>query len=84
MYCTRCGLCCMQFSYIDLPEEYKKLDDGTGKCIYLVNNMCSIYEVRPLLCNHEKLFELYYKDLFDSIYDYEEYLHKQCKKIQRR
>jgi Fe-S-cluster containining protein len=36
-------------------------DQGNGVCRYLENNLCSIYENRPFVCNAEKMFETYFK-----------------------
>ena len=43
--CIQCGACCKMIDRV-LPE----LDRGDGACIYLKDNMCSIYEMRPMLC----------------------------------
>lgn len=57
--CDMCGECCRN---LDKNELYAELDDGTGKCRYLVGNKCSIYEKRPVLCNIDKSYELYFSD----------------------
>lgn len=45
--CDMCGCCCR---HIGNSEIYKNLDNGHGVCKYLVGNLCSIYNKRPLLC----------------------------------
>jgi Fe-S-cluster containining protein len=40
-----------------LPEN----DRGDGVCRHLKNNLCGIYDNRPLICNVGKMFELYFK-----------------------
>ena len=42
--CEKCGLCC------------KKVN-----CMYLTkDNLCSIYETRPLVCNMDKGYEVFF------------------------
>lgn len=56
--CEKCGICC---KHINLIPELKAFDSGNGRCIYLMdNNLCSIYEKRPDICNVAKMFELVY------------------------
>ena len=44
--CNQCGLCCKALN-----------------CQYLTkDNLCSIYETRPLVCNIEKGYEVLFKD----------------------
>lgn len=57
--CDKCGLCCR--SLADNPV-YKHLDRGNGTCRYLVGNLCSIYEKRPLLCRVDEAYEALFKD----------------------
>lgn len=74
--CTSCGCCCShvnlaiqnaaksnhpvwQESAKSFPYNY----DETGKCEKLVDNKCSVYEDRPLLCNINKLGKLLELDL---------------------
>lgn len=53
--CTRCGACCRAAHLIpDFPE---KLNDD-GSCSRLVNNECSIYDDRPLICNLREMEQL--------------------------
>ena len=65
--CTSCGLCCknlgrmLRESYIKVPWmrpmveafPHKVLEDGS--CEMLVDNRCSVYEDRPLMCNIDKM-----------------------------
>jgi len=69
--CTFCGCCC---SHVDMAIENARKSphpvwnnsaetfpfsyDINGKCEKLINNKCSVYEDRPLLCNLKKLGEL--------------------------
>jgi hypothetical protein len=44
---------------VPVLSEY---DNGNGVCIFLKNNLCSIYQCRPDICNVEKMYRLYFKD----------------------
>ena len=57
--CDKCSLCCR--SLADNPV-YKHLDRGYGTCRYLVDNLCSIYEKRPLLCRVDEAYEVLFND----------------------
>jgi Fe-S-cluster containining protein len=37
-------------------------DDGNGVCIFLKDNLCTVYHHRPDICNVEKMYLLYFKD----------------------
>ncbi len=77
--CDRCGCCCRN---LDKSELYKELDRGDGVCKYLVNNICSIYEDRPLLCRVDEGYDMY----FSSIMTREEYYEenkKMCRKLKK-
>lgn len=59
--CDRCGLCCRHIKNIELLKE---LDDGTGTCRFLnrETNLCSIYNSRPLICNVDDAYEIFFKE----------------------
>ena len=57
--CRKCGLCCKMLQDIPILSDY---DIGNGTCRYLKNNLCSIYENRPILCNVERMYSNYFKD----------------------
>jgi len=76
--CKQCGNCCR---HLDRSGLYKDLDRGDGVCRYLKDNLCSIYEDRPLLCRIEES----YNEVFSEVYTKEEYyrLNKEaCRNIQ--
>lgn len=52
--CDKCGLCC---AHIGESELYKELNRGDGICKFLKDNLCLIYESRPLLCRVDESFE---------------------------
>lgn len=59
--CSACGLCCRR---VHLSEQTAFLDRGNGVCRYLdtVSNLCSIYEIRPLVCQVKEYYQVYLKD----------------------
>ncbi len=76
--CKQCGNCCR---HLDCSELYKDLDRGDGVCRYLKDNLCSIYEDRPLLCRVEES----YNEVFSEVYTKEEYYRlneEACRNIQ--
>jgi hypothetical protein len=82
MYCTCCGLCCKRLDKIELPEEYKYLDNGSGICKFLNDNRCMIYKERPLICNSNRMYALYYCQFFETMEKFEEFLKTICHQIQ--
>lgn len=64
--CSMCGECCR---HLDQSQLYKELDRGDGVCKYLDENICSIYDERPMLC---RIDESYYK-YFKNSYTIDEY-----------
>ena len=48
--CDKCGECCRHIRGIPQLAEY---DDGTGVCVKLRGNLCTIYATRPDICNVE-------------------------------
>lgn len=61
--CDKCGQCCRHLAN---SEVYKELDRGDGVCKYLDGNLCSIYDDRPVICNIDKAFELYFKHVISK------------------
>ena len=56
--CAMCGKCCQNLHYSDI---YADLDRGDVVCKFLQNNLCSIYEIRPLKCRIDDSYELIFK-----------------------
>lgn len=75
--CEKCGQCCR---HLDRSDIYKELNRGDGICIYLKDNLCSIYETRPILCRVDESYEYYFKELY-SKQEYYELNYRACKKI---
>lgn len=61
--CDCCGECCRKLNYSEL---YKDLDRGDGICKYLVENKCSIYESRPLICRIDESYDMFFSDLMSK------------------
>ena len=59
--CDKCGLCCRRVGRFPFMKEY---DRGDGVCRYLTtDNLCAIYENRPLICNVGLLYEKFYSNV---------------------
>lgn len=76
--CCKCGLCCRN---LNKSELYKELDRGDGTCKYLIDNLCSIYEERPLLCRIDESYEAYFKEQY-SIEEYYKLNYEGCTNLQ--
>ena len=48
--CEKCGLCCKKVNCMYLTEE----------------NLCSIYEKRPLVCNVDKGYEVFFSKVMSK------------------
>ena len=57
--CDKCGACCRN---LNMSELYSDLDSGDGTCKYLVGNLCSIYNERPLKCRVEESYYAFFSD----------------------
>ncbi|XFO69013.1 hypothetical protein SPSIL_052410 [Sporomusa silvacetica DSM 10669] len=60
--CTKCGLCCQ---HVDMVDELAEYNRGDGRCKFLADNLCSIYEKRPLICRVKEMYEAKYRQEFD-------------------
>lgn len=61
--CSKCGCCCR---HLDRSELYKDLDRGDGVCKYLEDNICSIYETRPLICRVDDCYDRIFSELISK------------------
>lgn len=75
--CDKCGACCRN---LHLSPLYAELDRGDGVCKYLSENLCSIYESRPLLCRVDESYEKFFKEVM-SIEEYYRINQEICKKL---
>jgi len=81
--CTGCSLCCKNLGYIhasalEYPrgsmvrvaaETFPFTWDSSGCCTKLIDNRCSVYEGRPLLCNVKALSTLWAEELQCDVND---------------
>lgn len=76
--CKGCGTCCR-----NLPTHplFAGMHNGDGVCFKLVDNKCSIYEDRPLVCNIYKGWEVIFKDLY-TLEQWYELNKKGCKYLE--
>lgn len=89
--CSMCGMCCRNINYWrkNLPlmreilnEEYLDFPykDINGVCEMLVDNKCSIYKTRPIVCNTEEMFKLFHKATGIEVSDFLELQNLSCTK----
>ncbi len=80
--CDCCGCCCMQLS---LSELYSDLDRGDGVCKYfnLDTKLCSIYEKRPIKCNIDQTYHLFFESTMSKEQFYE-LNYVACAELKRR
>lgn len=78
--CDKCGACCRN---LNKSQLYKDLDRGDGTCIYLVGNLCSIYELRPLLCRVDECYEKIFKNII-TCREYYELNYEVCAKLKKQ
>lgn len=58
--CDRCGACCRNIRRSNLSTG---LDRGDGVCKHLrEDNLCAIYNQRPIFCNVDAYYEKYLSD----------------------
>ena len=57
--CDVCGECCR---HLDRSDIYKELARGDGTCRYLEDNLCSIYDDRPLICRVDDAYYAFFQD----------------------
>lgn len=73
--CNCCGLCCRSLKKV---PDLRLFDRGDGVCIHLrEDNLCSIYEHRPEICNVDLMYERYFSKLY-SREEYDRLNTKQC------
>ena len=84
--CDMCGLCCQM---VGNSEMYSFLDRGDGVCTFYEENThkCSIYYFRPLKCNVDAFYDMYFKlrmsreEFYEKNYECCEKIKKENKKL---
>jgi len=75
--CDRCGLCCRMLKGTPL-EKWARPD---GSCIHLTkDNLCEIYDHRPVICNVSKLYRKRFSNLM-SRERWDELQTESCRRI---
>ncbi len=75
--CDKCGECCR---HLNLSDIYSDLDSGNGVCKYLVGDICSIYEKRPLKCRiDDSYYEFFPDDM--TIEEYYQKNYEMCRNL---
>lgn len=77
--CDKCGECCRNLHKSPL---YNELHNGDGICKYLQDDLCSIYENRPLLCRIDECYEVIFKEKL-SYNEYVELNYKYCNELKK-
>lgn len=78
--CDKCGECCKK---LNKSSVYDELHNGDGVCRYLVGNLCSIYEDRPLLCRIDESYKILFKEHMDKS-KYYKLNYKFCNKLKKQ
>jgi len=61
--CQRCGACCRLVGLSDVPEIKAMAREDSDACRYLMpDNLCSIYEERPIFCQVDGMYDQYVKE----------------------
>ena len=63
--CDQCGICCKLLKGI---PQLAAFDRGDGVCIHLRDNLCTIYESRPDICNVEKMYVFFKNQMTEEEY----------------
>ncbi|MCR8744295.1 YkgJ family cysteine cluster protein [Romboutsia lituseburensis] len=79
--CDKCGRCCKS---LNLNELYRNLDRGDGICKHLdeLDNKCSIYNNRPMICNVNKIYNKYFAEIY-TLEEYHIINKRSCKKLRK-
>jgi len=71
--------------HIGASPIYSDLDRGDGICKYFVvdTRLCSIYKKRPILCNVDKAYEVYFENIVTRK-EYYEANYKSCIELKKK
>ncbi len=75
----KCGECCRNLCKSPI---YNELHNGDGICMYLKNDICTIYDDRPLVCRIDECYEVMFKEKI-SYEDYLELNYRFCKELKK-
>ena len=77
--CDKCVQCCMNMHKSLIYEE---LHSGYVICRFLNENICSIYETRPLVCRVDESYDVFFKERM-SYEEYIQYNYECCEILKR-
>lgn len=62
--CSKCGACCRHLKLFGKAYAWL-LDGDTGMCRYFdpQKNLCSIYPIRPVICNMDIGYRLFFSHM---------------------
>lgn len=69
---------------VNKSQIYSNLDRGDGICKYFDedSHLCMIYDNRPLVCNIDKMYEVFFSDSL-SLTEYYNLNYKSCEILRR-
>ncbi len=80
--CDCCGQCCKNVGKVKILE---RLADESGACRFLdaEKNLCRIYKSRPLFCNVEAMYKVFFEDKMtrEEFYNLN---YEVCEKLKKR
>lgn len=78
--CDCCSECCR---HIDEVPYLLGFDRGDGVCKFLnTDNKCSIYKIRPNVCNGQYVYEHYFSNM--SVKEFHQFIYGLCKELKGR
>lgn len=77
--CDKCGACCR---HLDMSPLYNELNRGDGVCKFLRENLCSIYENRPLLCRVDESYDAFFLETMSKD-EYNRLNYEACDKLKK-
>ena len=69
--------------HVDRVELLRGLDRGDGQCRYLEGRLCTIYDERPDICNVDKMYDRFFRDLMSNKEYYQRNL-EGCRDIRKQ
>lgn len=70
---------------VDLNRWYKELDRGDGVCKFFdcESHLCKIYDTRPIKCNVDLAYNIYFKDIMTKE-RYYQLNYNECQNLKKR
>ena len=80
--CSKCGLCCMNIGDSPLFEDLNR-GDGICKNYDESSKLCAIYKERPVKCNVDLAYVLYFSEVM-SLDEFYELNYAVCRELRRK